>query len=73
MSKLSHRKNARPLREDVPAKHLSQSISDMSAKSMHRPLREDVDENPFGISLNSLRARQPKIFIKTFGWPMDAL
>ena len=43
----------------------------MPAKSGHRPLREDVDENPPGISLNSLRARQPKIFIKTFGCQMN--
>jgi len=39
----------------------------MKNKKAARPLREDVDENPCGISLNSLRARQPKVFIKTFG------
>ena len=44
----------------------------MKSKKDARPLREDVDENPFGISLNSPRARQPKVFIKTFGCQMNA-
>jgi len=48
-------------------------MSKLSDKKNAMPLRKDVDENPLGISLNSLRARQPKVFIKTFGWPMDAL
>ena len=70
MSKLNSRKDSSGrlyTKGDVPAKHLPQRGLDMPAKSGHRPLREDVDENPPGISLNSLRARQPKIFIKTFG------
>jgi len=39
-------------------------VENMKNKSA-RPLREDVDENPCGISLNSLRARQPKVFMKS--------
>ena len=70
MSKVNSRKDLSgrvDIDEDASEKHLPQSGSDMPVKSGHRPLREDVDENPFGIPLNSPRARQPKVFIKTFG------
>ncbi|MFH1504174.1 MAG: hypothetical protein ABIH08_02125 [Candidatus Omnitrophota bacterium] len=39
-------------------------MSKLNNKKAARPLREDVDENLYEISLNSLRARQPKVFAK---------
>ncbi|MCG2711595.1 MAG: MiaB/RimO family radical SAM methylthiotransferase [Candidatus Omnitrophica bacterium] len=75
MSKVNSRKDPSgrmDTDEDVSAKHLPQSVSDLPVKSGHRSLRGQVDENPCGIVLNAPRTRHPKVFIKTFGCQMNA-